>query len=197
MTRIRRLLAPALLVGAGLAQPALAQTTLPLAFEARGGVALPVGDFNDGAGTGWIVGGTVRYRVNPTVDVYAGYDYASFPPDDDDPDVDVNLRDHGARAGVRADLRVGSLPSVTPWVEIGLMVNRTTVHASDNNISADVDADWALGGEAGAGLSIPVGTRASFTPGVRYRAHKADFGDDIGSTTVSYFAFDLGVQIRL
>ena len=49
----------------------------------------------------------------------------------------------------------------------------------------------------GLGLSIPLGGRAALTPGVRFRTHKADFGEDLGSSTASYFAVDLGVLVRL
>ena len=198
MTRIRRLLAPALLLGAGLAQPALAQTTpLPLAFEVRGGAGIPIGDFEDGAGTGWIVGGTVRYLFSPGFEGYAGYDYASFPGEDTDPDLDFDIRDHGLRLGVRADIRPAGAPAIAPWLESGLMVNRTSVSASSGNASGSIDADWALGFELGAGVSVPLGARAALTPGVRYRNHKADFGEELGSTTVSYFAVDVGIHVRL
>ena len=196
MTRIRRLLAPALLLGFALARPAAAQTPLPLSFEVRGGVGLPTGDFNDGAGTGWILGGTVRYRAQAVIDVYGGFDFASFPPDEEEPGVDIAFRDYGVRAGVRYEL-MAVAPAITPWLEAGLLVNRTSVKASDDEVSATVDADWALGFESGAGLSISIGPRAALTPGVRFRSHKADFGDEIGSSTASYIVVDLGVLVRL
>jgi hypothetical protein len=194
-----RLLAPALLLGAALARPAAAQTPLPLSFEVRGGVGIPVGDFNDGAKMGWIVGGTVRYRTNEAIDLYGGFDYASFPPDDDldFEGVNVDFRDYGVRAGVRADLQLAMAPTIVPWIEAGLLVNRTSVKASDGSNSATVDADWALGAEAGVGFAIPIGPRAALTPGVRFRTHKADFGDDLGNTTINYFAIDLGVLVKL
>jgi len=199
MTRVLKLLAPALLLGAALARPAAAQTALPLSFEVRGGIGLPVGDFDDGAALGWIVGGTVRYRSNANLDFYGGFDFASFPPDDDVDvgEADVDFRDFGVRAGVRADLQIASVPAIVPWIEAGLLVNRTSVKGSAGEVSATIDSDWALGAEAGAGISIPIGPRAALTPGVRFRTHKADFGDDLGNSTMSYFAIDLGVLVRL
>ncbi|HVG45088.1 MAG TPA: outer membrane beta-barrel protein [Longimicrobium sp.] len=196
MIRVRRLLAPALLLCAGLAQPALAQGAPPLSVEVRAGAGFPVADFNDDGATGWIVGGTVRYRVNPALDAYAGYDYGSFSPDDPDPDLEFTIRDQGIRSGVRAQLQAGTAPA-TPWIEAGFMLIRTSVSASSGGASGTVDAEWALGAEVGAGLSIALGPRASLTPGVRYRAHKADFGEELGSTTVTYFVVDLGVKVRL
>lgn len=199
MTRMLRLLAPALLLGAALALPARAQTTLPLSFEVRGGVGFPVSDFDDGASMGWSVGGTVRYHTTAAIDLYGGFDFASFPPDDDldFEGVDLDFRDFGVRAGVRTDLQLAVAPSVVPWLEAGLLVNRTSVKGSTGSNSATVDADWALGAEVGAGFSIPIGPRAALTPGVRFRTHKADFGDDLGDTTVSYFVVDVGVLVRL
>ena len=195
-SHVRRLLAPALLLCAGLAQPALAQGAPPLLVEVRAGAGFPIGDFNDGGTTGWIVGGTVLYRVNPGLDVYAGYDYASFPPDDPDPDLEFDIRDQAIRAGVRAHIREGTAPGA-PWIEAGFTLGRTSVSASSGGASGTVDAEWALGAEVGAGLSIALGSRASLTPGVRFRSHKADFGEELGSTTVSYFVVDLGVSVRL
>jgi hypothetical protein len=199
MTRMLKLLAPALLLGAALALPARAQTPLPLAFEVRGGVGFPVSDFDDGASMGWIVGATVRYHTNAAIDLYGGFDFASFPPDDDVDfgEADVDFRDFGVRAGVRTNLQFAVAPAVVPWLEAGLLVNRTSVKGSVGDVSATVDADWALGAEAGAGVSIPIGPRAALTPGVRFRTHKADFGDELGDTTVSYFVVDLGVLVRL
>lgn len=196
MLGIRRLLVPALVLVAAGVGPAPAQTARTFAIEIRGGAGLPLGDFNEGGAIGWIAGGTLRYRLNPNLDGYLGYDYASFPPDDPDSEVDINIRDHGIRTGLRFDLRTPGV-SAAPWLEAGIMVNRTTVGASVGSVSSDVDSDWALGGEAGVGLSIPLGPRVLLTPGARYRTHVADFGDQIGSTTVTYVAGELGIQLRL
>jgi opacity protein-like surface antigen len=197
MTRTRRLLVPVLLLAAGVAQPALAQTTPPLSFEVRGGAGLPVSDFSDGVGSGWIVGGTVRYQANPGWNVYAGLDFASFPLDEQDSDVDVRIRDYGLRTGIRTDLRFAAAPGATPWLEFGLLVNRASVRASAGEMSATVDSDWALGFEAGAGVSVPFSPRASFTPGVRYRLYRTGFDDVEGKADVEYFVVDLGIKVRL
>lgn len=196
MNRILRLLAPALLLAAGLARPARAQTPIPLLLEFRGGAGSPVGDFNHGSSNGWIVGGTVRYHTSPTADVYGGFDYASFPPDDPEAGVDIAIRDYGLRFGMRADLPHAGTAALTPWVEGGLLLNRTSVKASDGVNSATVNSDWGLGAELGAGFSIPIGPGAALTPGIRYRTYKADFGSEIGRTNVGYFAVDLGVVLR-
>ena len=202
---IRKLLFPALLLGAALAQPARAQTILPLSFEARGGVALPTGDFADGAGTGFNVGATVHYRVAPMVSVYAGYEYASFSVDDLDDEefegVDANWSDQGFRAGARFEVPLaGAMTGLQPWVEGGATLYQTSIHASDSNTSIDIDADRKVGFEVGAGFNFAVAPKISLSPGVRYHSHKAefDFGDgDVGEADINYFTIDLGIHIRL
>ena len=200
--QIRKLICPALLLGAALAQPARAQTILPLSFEARGGVAIPTGDFADGAGTGFNVGATVHYRVAPMVALYGGFEHAAFTLDDDADfeDVDTDVTDNGFRLGARFDVPLGALTSVGPWVEGGATFNRTSLNLSDSETSLSVDSDRSVGYEVGAGLSFAVAPKISITPGVRYRSHKADFGDsDDGpaEVDVNHFTIDLGVHIRL
>lgn len=201
--QIRKLVAPALLLGAALAHPARAQSILPLSFEARGGVAIPTGDFDDGAGTGWSVGGAVFYRVVPMVSVYGGFEHARFSTDSDADfeGIDSNLTDDGFRLGARFDVPFGALTGVSPWVEGGATFNRTSIHLSDDTgSSVSVDSDRSVGFEVGGGLSFNVAPRISLTPGVRYRSHTADFGDTTdgpAKVDVNHLTVDLGVHIRL
>jgi opacity protein-like surface antigen len=198
----RKLLVPALVLGAALAQPARAQTILPLSFEARGGVAIPTGDFADGAGTGFNVGATVHYRVAPMVSVYAGYEYLRFAVDslDDFEGVDANITDQGFRAGARFEVPLAAVTGIQPWVEGGATFYQTTITASDGTLSEHLDADRKVGFEVGAGFNFAVAPKISIAPGVRYHSHKAefDFGDgDTAEADVNYFTIDLGVHIRL
>ncbi|HVG45086.1 MAG TPA: outer membrane beta-barrel protein [Longimicrobium sp.] len=202
--QLRNLLVPALLLGAALAQPAAAQTVLPLSFEVRGGVVIPRGDFDDGANTGWSVGGTIHYRVAPMVSVYGGFEHAAFTVDDDEDfeGVDADITDQGFRLGARFDVPLGSMTGIGPWVEGGATFNQTSIGLSDGSTSLDVDSDRGVGFEVGAGLSFAVAPKISITPGVRYRSHKAKFSDPDGGTEeaevdVNYFSIDLGVHIRL
>jgi hypothetical protein len=201
--QIRKLLAPALLLGAALAHPARAQSVLPLSLEARGGAAIPTGDFSDGIGTGWSVGGAVFFRAAPMVSVYGGFEHARFGIDQDADfeGIDANVTDNGFRLGARFDVPFGSLTGVSPWVEGGATFNRTSLNASDDSgASASFGSDRSVGFEVGAGLAFNVAPRISLTPGVRYRAHQADFSDtdeELGELDVNYFTIDLGVHIRL
>lgn len=202
MTALRRVLAPALVLSAALATTATAQSTLPITVEVRGGAAIPTGDFGDGASTGWGIGGTVRYAVAPTIELYAGYDHFDFSTDEelDETELDFGVQDQGLRAGGR--FTFSTLGSVSPWVEGGLLFNRSSVSISDGTTTINVNSDWAPGFEAGAGFAVALSPRVSLTPGVRYRFHEAEFdpeGLEEGpeSIDVTYVAIDLGVNIRL
>ena len=200
--QIRKFVVPALVLGAAaLAAPASAQTVLPLSFEIRGGAVLPQGDFDDGANTGFIVGGTVHYRVAPIASIFAGFEHAQFGVDDDSDfeDVDANISDQGFRLGARFDVPLAGMPAISPWVEGGATFNKTSINLSSNDASASVDSDRSVGFEVGAGLAFNVAPKISITPGVRYRSHKAEFDFDGGSEEfdANYFAIDLGVHIRL
>jgi len=195
MTRIRRLLAPVLLLGAAVAPPALAQTPHPFSVEARAGAVFPERDSRE-LDVGWIVDATLRYALTPGLDAYAGYSFGSSSLDLGDETVDVSVRDHGFRSGLRADLRVGT-PKVTPWAEFGVLLNRTEVKASASGESDTERSKWGLGFEAGAGLSFPVAPRISLTPGIRYRTHKIEFEDSSGTGHADYIVVDLGVNVRI
>ena len=195
MPRIHRLLAPVVLLGAAVAHPAFAQTLHPVSFEARAGAAFPERDSRE-LDIGWIVDATLRYELLPGLDAYAGYSFGSSTLDIDDEAVDVDIRDHGFRSGLRADLRVG-MPKATPWVEFGVLLNRIEVKASNSDDSASEHSEWGLGFEAGAGLSFPVRPRISLTPGIRYRTHKIEFEGTGGTGHADYIVVDLGVNVRI
>jgi opacity protein-like surface antigen len=204
--QIRTLLIPALVLGAALAHPARAQTLLPFSLEARGGVVLPQGDFDDGANTGWSAGGAVHYHVAPMVSIYGGFEHARFATDDDADfeGVDTNITDQGFRLGARFSVPLGSLTGVGPWVEGGATLNRTSINLKDpdSGTALSFDSDRSVGFEVGAGLSFAVAPKVSITPGVRYRTHTAKFSDidgegDESEVDANYFSIDLGVHVRL
>ena len=65
----------------------------------------------------------------------------------------------------------------------------------------EFESDDGFGWEAGGGVSIPFAPTLSFTPGVRYRTHSADFSAsenfEGGDLTVSYIVVDLGLKLGI
>jgi opacity protein-like surface antigen len=203
MMKIRNVLAPALVLCAGLATGARAQGTLPIAIEARGGVAIPVSDFGDQTSTGWSVGANVQYPIGRVLGVYGGYEHYSFGVDSvssDDSGLDAKVADDGFRVGLRASLPLAAASRITPYVEGGLLINRARLSVTDGTSSISIHSNWSAGFEVGAGVAIPLSPRFDLTPGVRFREHRADFNDDSGDTsgslTADYVSVDIGVRFH-
>jgi opacity protein-like surface antigen len=187
--------AAALLAAGGDAH---AQGLLPFAVEARGGFAVPQGDWRDDAGVdgGFGYGINARLQLMPLISFYGGWETYSFDMDAEDSET----TDAGLRAGAQLSLPLAALTGLSPYAFAGVIYNRTKMEFGEG-VSVEFESDDGFGWEAGGGVSIPFAPTLSFTPGVRYRTHSADFsasedfeGDDL---TVSYIVVDLGLKLGL
>jgi opacity protein-like surface antigen len=173
---------------AALAVMALAGTAgaqLPFSLEARGGVALPTGDFADRVENGVGYGATLSYLAAPRASLYAGYSQAEFNLDNSD----AEASDQGWEFGARI-----AFPGVgfSPFVRGGVLVHEYEVESG----ALEVEGDSELGFEVGAGAAFPLGPRVSVTPGVSYRQYSTEF-PVVGDQRVSYLNLDVGLRIRL
>ena len=181
--------------------PALrAQSPLPLAVELRGGMAIPMGEWNEGGdlGTALGVNGQVGFGA---FGAYAGWERVEFDLGDFESttggaDADASAVDQGFRAGVMASF---PLRSVSPFVQLGAVLNTTTTRIEAPTGALEIESERALGFEVGAGVAVPLGRTLSFTPGVRYRSHDAEFEGypEFGEEDISYFLADLGLRIAV
>jgi hypothetical protein len=181
--------AAALAGAALLAGPAAAQIPhfTPFAFEARGGVAVPMGDFSEVAGPNFVVGGSITYHALPMLGVYVGATHAQFKRDADDGDYQDTGFDVGARLGIPTPL----IP-IDPWIKAGVVVHHLELGGT---AGADFD-DWGTGFEVGAGLGFGFGP-ISITPGVSYVNYSYDDGALAIDQKASYVKADIGVRIRI
>jgi opacity protein-like surface antigen len=171
-----------------------AQGIIPFAVEARGGFAVPQGDLKDsfGANGGWGYGLNARMQIMPLISVYAGWETYAFDMDADE----AETNDSGIRAGAQVSLPVSAITGFSPYAFAGVLYNRTSVDV----VTGEAESDDGFGWEAGAGASIPFAPTLSFTPGVRYRTHSAEFssaGAVDGEATVSYLVVDLGLKLGI
>ncbi len=159
--------------------------TVPVSVEARGGVAIPSGDFADVADAGFGIGASVHVQVAPRVSVYGGYSWTEF--DLDGPSADGT--DRGWELGGRV-----AFPGVgySPWVRAGLLFHDFDVEVA----GVDFDGDDDVGFEVGAGAAFPLGPRVSVSPGFAYRRYSTEFFDG-SDRSVSYLSLDVGLRIRL
>ena len=207
------------------ALPAQAQTS-PFSLEVKGRIAFPTGDFaeeeQDGSGikTGWGGGLTGTFQVTPILGIYAGFSSTRFDTDlgelEEDlegvvEDPEIHITDAGLDAGVRATLPVLNNGL---FVRGGLVYHRVGVDLSDELEEIleefeieeeDLDSEWSLGYELGAGVLVPLGPRLSVSVGGAYTRYSPEFEEDDGSgeepvTTaeddVSFASVEVGLSIR-
>ncbi|HEV2147411.1 MAG TPA: hypothetical protein VGR37_08400 [Longimicrobiaceae bacterium] len=183
----------ALLAPLAPALPAAAQAAAarPLSFEARGGATLPAGEFADGVGSGFTVGGSVGYLFSTYggwgTSVYAGFTYNAFSVDDETGLLrDVRYQLPGFDAGLRT-----ALPATLggePFVRGGLVFYK-------GDLADDPDAirhDWELGLDGAAGFEYPRGARFTVTPALGYTWVP---GQGIGDA--AFLKLDVGLRVRL
>ncbi len=186
-------------LGLILLAPVALHAQSPLSLEVRGGVAVPMGNFADGASTGFGFGGTASFQILPVFDVYAGYSWTRFGIEDDEEfgGADVDLTDSGFAVGGR--LYLAPIGNIAPWVQGGVLLHQLETDVSGSGLSLSFTSDRGVGFEAGGGVAIPLGTNISFMPGVRYRQYPAEYTDPEEqpfNIDVQYVALDLGVRLR-
>jgi len=181
--------AAALAAAVLLAGPAAAQIPhlTPFAFEARAGVAVPMGDLGDVAGNGFSLGGSITYHAFPVVGFYAGASHATFSSDDSDGD----YKDAGFELGARIGIPTPLIP-IDPWIKAGAVFHQLELSGAGTD---DFD-DWGTGYEVGAGLGFGFGP-VSITPGVTYVSFKINDGSSASDDTASHVKAELGVRVRI
>lgn len=197
MRRIELLaVAGAVLVGS----QAVAAQRPPLVLEARGGYNVSMGDWNaDGLfANGFGVGATVTAMTTRRTGVYVGWEMVRFPVDEEEMGVDADAdgTDAGFRAGLASFVPIPGFPAVMPFTELGLVYN-TFEAARDGGTGPGVQSEWGLGYEAGVGIIIQAAPRVEVSPIVRYRQHKLKFEGLEEIDPVRYFAFGVGLRLKV
>jgi opacity protein-like surface antigen len=184
----RRIAGAALLLAAN-ALTVSAQSRWSL--EGRVGAAVATAKFADvDVGTGVGFDGTVRFRVQPHLFVYAGWDWFHFTTDDELTDGEQDIEETGYAYGLRFQHPMNDRFDF--WVRAG----GTYDHIELENESGDIVADskHGAGWEAGAGVAFRFRTNWQVTPGLRYRARSREMTVDNVTRTVklTYVALSVG-----
>lgn len=198
MRSTRVLIITAALLGGAQALPAQAPS---LVLEARGGYAIPSGEWNedDVLENGFGLGATVMAMVTPQMGVYAGYEAFRFQVDDEElgTDADAHATDAGFRAGISVSTPVPRYRAVTPFIEVGVLYNTLDIEASGDGTSVSIESEESLGFEAGVGFASALNERVSIVPMIRYRQHEVEFESFEGSESVQYIVVGVGLRLRL
>lgn len=189
-------------IAAALATAVLAVPTTargqgaPLAVEARGGVAVPVGAFSDGdgvgEGTGWgpVFGFEVTLGSAGRRSLYAGFAQIRFGCDG----AGCPQGDRYVATGVNAGLRfaLATDHAVIPWLGLGVLTTRVEspgVTGSPAGVS-----ELGFGAEASAGVFVRAGPSLAFTPAVRISRADSDLPGGV-RLGLRYLVADLGLAL--
>jgi outer membrane autotransporter protein len=197
MRRISTAAAAAMLVCAAPLS-AHAQSVLPFAVEARGGLAFPTTqEIKDDYDVGYELGATAKLSLLPMLRIYGGYQYTEFAAKGETDDVKVRLKDAGFRAGGELGIPLVAMATgFSPYVLGGATYDVTS---TGTNVLGDAEtvgkSDRTLGYEVGAGVDFHMSPLLSLRPEVRYRSYKPDFGGN-DNPDFSYIDASVGFEFH-
>lgn len=144
-------------------------------------------------------GANIRYRFQPHLAAYAGWETHHFWTDDSVMDLDVE--DTGYTFGVRFEHafegdRLADGGAFAWWLRAGGLVNHIELETESG--AAAGDSDHGLGWEAAIGLAWPLGRRVAIAPGVRYRrlTREVVMGGVPDNVALAYAAAGLSIVVR-
>ena len=194
MQRIVLALSAAALVGGAAALPAQQRVTVDLrAAAAAPTQKLATTELDVGIG----FGGTVAFRLQQHLHLYAGWDWMHFQADDSFAGSDMDFEETGYTFGLRFEHPFrGESGGLAYRLEGGGTFKH--IEIEDDEGEAIADSEHGLGYEAGAALLLPLGSTWRFTPGLRYRSLDRDFRIGSAKTDASlrYVALELGESRR-
>ncbi|HEX6368347.1 MAG TPA: hypothetical protein VF006_05410 [Longimicrobium sp.] len=184
--RLRR--AGALALACAAAGPLTAQRTgvIPLSVEARGGIAIPAGDFRNAAEAGPAGEVSATWHALPLIGFYAAYQRNRFPYDGTG--TRETLTDAGFAVGVRVAVPTLLIPA-DPWIRAGMVAHQL----DGRSLTEDAKRAW----EAGAGLAFPLARGLVLTPGVLWTRYPHGSGAADGERLrVRHLRADVGLRLR-
>lgn len=149
-----------------------------------GGVTAAGTGFERDVGGAWWAGAS--YAANRALAVRAGYGSTAF----------------GCK---EAFCRESATTFTSNGLDLGVRLSWSRLWIQGAVVRHSLSAAWgegesekttsSFGWEASGGVGLPLGNRVSFTPGVRYGAHRARFPGGDEEDGVGYLALDVGLGI--
>jgi hypothetical protein len=179
-------------------QPVRSPSAWSLEFNMDGN--FPTAKLGDAAldfGLGF--GGTVRYQLMRHLQGYAGWEWHQLRSDELRGSEEIDIEVTGYAVGLRFEHPFrgegGWGQGAGYWVRAGGLIEHLELEDEDGD--PVTDTKHGLGWEAGGGLALPLNTRISLTPGVRYRslARELTIGSTTRDVTLRYVTATVGVAI--
>ena len=178
--------------------PGAVQAQSRFSLEVGANVALPVQDFgNAELETGLGFGANVRYRIQPHLAAYGGWEWQHFTTEVLAAGLDVE--ETGYTLGLRYEHpfrseRPAGEAGPAWWVRAGGLLDHIEL---EDDAGEGESTSHGLGWEAGLGISYPLSGRVALAPGVRIRMlrREIDMGFGPQDATLTYLTGGLGVVI--
>ena len=186
------------LVAIVLLVPASVAAQSRFSLEVGANAAIPIQDFgNAELETGLGFGANLRYRIQPHLAAYAGWEWQHFTTEVLATALDVE--ETGYTFGLRFQHPFGSETSAGRggpawWVRAGGLLDHIEL---EDDAGEGESTSHGLGWEAGLGISYPLSARVALAPGARIRMlrREIDMGFGPQDATLSYLTAGLGVVI--
>lgn len=148
--------------------------------ELGGGAAFATQDMGAAdLGTGFGFEATAGYRFMPHLAAYAGWGWHHFAADGFVVGSDMDAEETGYTFGLQFAHPIGTAP-LGYFVQAGGIYNHIEFENGDGDLMADTG--HGLGWQLGAGLVVPLASKWSLTPGVRYRSLSREV--EVGNVSV-------------
>jgi opacity protein-like surface antigen len=146
--------------------------------------------------TGFGLGATVAYLIQPHLAAYGGWDWLRFHADQSFAGTDRDFEETGYTVGLRFEHPFSYESEVLYRIEAGSTYKHVEVEDDSGDLIAD--SGHGLGFEVGAGLAMPLSDTWRLSPTVRYRLLRPEF-EIAGATShgdLSYLGLDVGLSYR-
>ncbi len=162
-------------------------------LDIRGGAdyaTKELGDADLGVGLGFE--GTAAYRFMPHTAVYMGWGWNHFNADQSFAGSDIDFEETGYTFGLQFIHPLGDT-QLSYLVRAGGVFNHIEVEDQERDFIGDSEHEF--GWQVGAGFMIPLGSKWSLTPSVRYRSLSSDIEIDATTTAVDLNYISAGVGL--
>jgi opacity protein-like surface antigen len=167
-----------------------------LEFELNSGLSLATQKLGDASlNPGFGFEGSLHYRFMPHLGVYGGWGWNRFGADESFAGTDVCFEETGYVFGLQFKHPIGQSP-VAWYVRAGGLYNHIEIENADGEIIHD--SGHGLGWQVAGGVDVPLASRWSLIPGVKFNALNRDVESEGVSTALkqNYVSVRVGIMYK-
>ncbi len=170
------------------------EKTSRLGFELNSGVSVATNKLNGtDLNTGFGFEGIFNFRILPHAGVYAGWGWNRLGADNSFAGSDVCFEETGYVFGLEFKHPFFNSP-LSYYLRAGGLYNHIETENSDGDIIND--SGHGLGYQLAGGINLPLSTKWSLTPGIKYNSlsRDTDFEGETIQLNHNYLSFRIGIN---